>query len=139
MSRQPGDSQAGASKAQRSEPTYTATSVEQLSRMMAMMAQQNDMVAQCMNEVRNMRANVVNLSGRVTEMETSAAHALGHRAARASTPENRGQQNGARHQEEESREESQASDKVQDEHEPPKRKRSTLKSGTSSLMEQGKI
>lgn len=83
-SEQPGASGAEHAKAQRSDTTSFATSVEQLSRMMAMMAQQNDMMAQCFNEVRSMRANVSHLSNRVTEMEASA-QAMTHRDA--STPE----------------------------------------------------
>lgn len=51
---------------------------------MAMMAHQGDVMAQCFNEVRNMRTCVSQLNNRVTDMETSA-QTMAHRDA--STPE----------------------------------------------------
>ncbi|XP_036345433.1 uncharacterized protein LOC118754652 [Rhagoletis pomonella] len=78
----------GGSKSHSGGPSSAAINVEQLSRMMAMMAQQNDMMAQCMNEVRHMRDNVVNLNSRVAEVETSM-QGTRSQPARASTPEER--------------------------------------------------
>ncbi|CAD7000847.1 unnamed protein product, partial [Ceratitis capitata] len=70
------DMEAGSSKAPNSEPYRSMTCIEQLSRLIAQMMQQNDMMSQCMNKVRQMQKN-----GRVTEMETSA-HSQKSRAER---------------------------------------------------------
>ncbi|XP_020713470.1 uncharacterized protein LOC110117789 [Ceratitis capitata] len=81
-------------KAPGSEPASTAPNVDQLSQLMAMMMQQQALMATCVNEVRNMRSNMSDLSNRVTDMEASA-QALSHRSAVASTPENPGHSNEA--------------------------------------------
>lgn len=86
----PSDSAVGAAKSAGGGPSSSAVTVEQLSRMMAMMAQNGDMLSQCMNEVRHMRDNMASLSERLDGVEAST-HAPESRPGQASTPESRNQ------------------------------------------------
>ncbi|CAD7001785.1 unnamed protein product, partial [Ceratitis capitata] len=47
-----------------------STEVKQLSRLMAMVAQQGDILAECTSAVRQVKDNVMTLSHRVTAIET---------------------------------------------------------------------
>ncbi|XP_017483019.1 PREDICTED: uncharacterized protein LOC108371909 [Rhagoletis zephyria] len=84
----PSDAAAGSSKSAGGGPRSSEVNTEQLSRMMAMMAQNSDMLAQCMTEVHHMRGNMSNINERLAGVEAST-HAQPTRAGMASTPENR--------------------------------------------------
>ncbi|XP_036320506.1 uncharacterized protein LOC118735015, partial [Rhagoletis pomonella] len=63
-----------------------SSALHNMEEMMTLMAQRNNMMAQCMDAVRNMRADLSHLSNRVAEVETSA-QAMNNPPAMSSTPE----------------------------------------------------
>ncbi|CAD7001583.1 unnamed protein product [Ceratitis capitata] len=66
----PEEQQPGGSKSPTCGQSSATINVEQLSRLMAMVAQQGDVMAECMNEVRQVRDNEATLNTRVTDVET---------------------------------------------------------------------
>ncbi|CAD7001584.1 unnamed protein product [Ceratitis capitata] len=66
----PEEQQPGGSMSATCGQSSATINVEQLSRLMAMMAQQGDVMAECMNEVRQVRDNMATLNTRVTDVET---------------------------------------------------------------------